>query len=114
MREFDPTDIQGFDRLENDRRDVEREAQSLETSDFKFIMSSPQGRRFMWRLLDKAGVFRSSFTGNSQTFFLEGQRNIGLVYLLMIQEHCPERYNEMVKEQQERARKPNNANKRRS
>lgn len=41
-------------------------------------MSDPRGRRFVWWLLGIAGIFRSSFTGNSETFFREGERNVGL------------------------------------
>lgn len=48
-----------------------------ELQDIEHVMSSEQGRRFMWRMLSLAGVFRSSMTGNSQTFFNEGMRVIG-------------------------------------
>lgn len=44
-------------------------------------MSDPRGRRFIWRLLGITGIFRSSFTGNSETFFREGERNVGLKLL---------------------------------
>lgn len=46
--------------------------------DLKWILSDPKGRRFIWKYLSFCGVFRTSFTGNSQTFFKEGERNIGL------------------------------------
>lgn len=64
-------------------------------------MSTPSGRRFVWRQLQRAGVFRSSFTGNSQTFFNEGQRNIGLMLLTDVHEFCPEQYIPMLKESKE-------------
>ena len=79
----------------------------LEAGDFKWIMSNKRGRRFIWRLLEKAGVFRSSFTGNSETFFREGARNIGLQVLAMVHEHTPESYTLMLSEQKEHDRSSN-------
>lgn len=32
-------------------------------------------------MLGITGIFRSSFTGNSETFFREGERNVGLKLL---------------------------------
>ena len=51
------------------------------------------------RLLERTGVFRSSFTGNSETFFLEGQRNVGLMLMAQIHDACPEKYTAMLEEQ---------------
>jgi len=73
----------------------------LEIDDLVWQMEDIRGRRNMWRLLGQAGVFRSSFTGNSTTFFNEGQRNIGLYYLNEIMLHCPETYLMMINEAQE-------------
>ena len=53
----------------------------------------------MWRLLERTGVFRTSFTGNSETFFREGQRNVGLMLMAQIHEVCPDQYALMLKEQ---------------
>ena len=52
-----------------------------EIDDFKKVLSLPEGRRIMWKILSDAGVFRTSFTGNSTTFFNEGKRDIGLLVL---------------------------------
>ena len=67
--------------------------------DFKWLMDDKRGRRIMWRLLERTGVFRSSFTGNSETFFLEGQRNVGLMLMAQIHDACPEKYTAMLEEQ---------------
>lgn len=64
-------------------------------------MSDKRGRRAIWRLLDITGIYRTSFTGNSTTFFNEGARNVGLQFLADVNEACPERYLEMLKEQTE-------------
>lgn len=86
----------------------EGEAQAAETAakaearrevdDIKWLMGHEQGRRIAWRLLDKAGVYRTSFTGNSATFFNEGRRDIGLFLLGEVQSHCPDRFMMMLKE----------------
>jgi len=49
--------------------------------DLLFILNTPQGRRFFYSLLKKCGYEATSFTGNSTTFFNEGQRNIALLLL---------------------------------
>jgi hypothetical protein len=76
------------------------DAQRLqELNDIKWLMAHKQGRRFIHRLLGRAGVYRSSFTNSGQTNFLEGERNVGLFvinemvegsfdnYIIMLQEH---------------------------
>lgn len=73
-------------------------ARQVEANDIKWLMSSRQGRRIAWRLLDKAGIYRTSFTGNSETFFKEGMRNIGLFLIAEIHAHAPEAYVLMVAE----------------
>jgi hypothetical protein len=70
----------------------------IEANDIKWLMSSKQGRRIVWRLLDKAGVFRTSFTGNSETFFKEGMRNMGLFLVAEIMAHSPEAFALMLNE----------------
>lgn len=101
MSERDPTDILGEEQARTDTSRKARLSAQIEVEDFKWIMSNKRGRRFVWRLLDKAGVFRSSFTGNSETFFREGQRNLGLQVLAMIHEHTPDAYTLMLSEQRE-------------
>lgn len=72
-----------------------------EETDFQWLMSTAQGRRFVWRLLDLAGVFRLSYAGEAThaTAFAEGSRQIGNVLLADIHRLCPERYQLMVTEQ---------------
>lgn len=75
----------------------EKLGRERELNDLKFLLSSEQGRRFVWRYLELCGVFKSSFTGSSETFFLEGQRNIGLKLLADVMEADPESYIKMQK-----------------
>ncbi|WP_300379624.1 hypothetical protein [Henriciella sp.] len=45
----------------------------------KAILQTPDGRRVMSEILGKCGLTRSNFTGNSETFKLEGRREVALV-----------------------------------
>ena len=58
-----------------------------ETEELKSLLSSPIMRHFMWRVLERCGVYTTSFTGESAgTFFNEGQRQIGLWLLTEIED----------------------------
>lgn len=69
--------------------------------DVMYILSSKQGRRFIWRYLTECGIFQTSFTGNSTTFFKEGERNVGLKLMTDINESSPDAYVLMMKESKE-------------
>jgi len=47
----------------------------------KVFMRTAEGRRVLADLLAFTGIFELSFTGNSQTFFKEGKRAVGLKLL---------------------------------
>jgi hypothetical protein len=61
-------------------------------------MATRQGRALFNDLFGFCGVFRSSFTGDAQTFFNEGKRNVALRYLAMITKDHPKEYIELLKE----------------
>lgn len=69
-----------------------------ELNDMRFVLAHPQGRRVMWRMLERCGVYRTSFTGNSTTFFNEGERNVGLKLLADIEEADLDAYIKMKRE----------------
>jgi hypothetical protein len=75
------------------------------SNDLRFVMGSSQGRRFISHLIGITGVNRLSFTGNSETFFNEGQRNIGLMLDALSQKHCPKSYLQMLSERLDRNKK---------
>jgi len=74
--------------LKNDRR------QELE--DIKTLLNTGAGRRFFTRFFEDGRIFTTTFTGNSQTFFLEGHRNLALKYFNDICEASPERLTELM------------------
>lgn len=54
------------------------QASQIEANDIRWLMDNKAGRRIVHRLLAEAGIHRTSFTGNSETFFREGKRAFGL------------------------------------
>ena len=77
---------------------AQRRKREMELRDVANILESQSGRRFVWRYLEECGVFKTSFTGTSQTFYLEGQRNIGLKLLADVNDAAPDAYLVMLKE----------------
>lgn len=62
------------------------------------LLSTKQGRSWYWNLLSQCGVFVTSFTGNSATFFNEGKRQIGLMLVAELTREYPDHYVTMMKE----------------
>lgn len=56
----------------------EQEIEDVLERDWAALLSTRGGRRVMWDILGRCGIFRSSYRGNADTNFLEGERNIGL------------------------------------
>ena len=78
---------------EMERQDKSRKMSERERLEFmaamRDLLDSETGRRFVWWLLEQAHVFQNSFTGNSNTFFLEGERNVGLKVFALCMEADP-------------------------
>jgi hypothetical protein len=109
MTEHDPFDLSGQERTAATSAPEERQLREKEQSDLRWVLSTKQGRRFMWRLLGSAGVFHSSFsTNNASMAFNEGKRNQGLELLNEIIEHCPDKYTTMLAEQKDTRDKDGN------
>jgi hypothetical protein len=86
---------------EEEKRRSELRAR-IDGEDLKWLMRDKRGRRFVHGLLERSGVFRSSFHTNALTMaFNEGVRNEGLRLTARITEHCAELYPQMLAEQKE-------------
>lgn len=97
-----PFDLEAQEAAKAALDEADRIKRLIEIEDFKWLMAHKQGRRIVWRLLEKYGVFRSSFSVEPlEMAFLEGQRNDGLRLLADIHEHTPDRYVEMLREQKD-------------
>lgn len=86
---------------ENQVRDAEKKSKygrERDLEDMKFILSTSQGRRMLWRYLEHCGIYKDSFTGNSATFYNEGRRAVGIKLLDDITAADPDTYLTMMKE----------------
>lgn len=95
----DPTDLRGQarDGEADEAKALEKRRKELE--DLKWLMAHPQGRRIAARILDQAGVNRSSFNhSGSLMAFNEGRRDIGLWFTGEVLEAAPEGYFKLLKE----------------
>lgn len=73
--------------------------QETEEADYRWLMSTAQGRRIVWRMLERSGVYRSSFSSDAMVMaFNEGNRNSGLALLATVSNLSPAEYVEMMKE----------------
>lgn len=74
----------------------------IHKDDLLWIMSAPQGRRWMWRHLEECGLFRSSYIGGTRDdmIFCEGARNVALRQVARLKEHCPDYWIKMQQENQ--------------
>ena len=62
-----------------------------ELEDIRNILSTKSGIRFFKRFAESGGLFSSSFTGNSGTYYNEGRRSIFLEFFGDIVEAAPEK-----------------------
>ena len=105
----DPLDLEAQRDAKREKARQAKIAREAEEADFRWLMGSQRGRRIVWRLLDRAGVFRLSFNVNAmQMAFAEGCRNEGLRTLSRIHTLCPELYSTMMKEANERRKQQSN------
>lgn len=66
------------------RYDLEQEQRR---EDFRRVMSTPEGRGVLWRILELCGSFKSSYQGDvHQMLINEGKRVIGLEVFAMFEE----------------------------
>lgn len=73
---------------------------AMELDDLGSVLSTKQGRRFIWRFLKEAGIFRDYADVNNVylAYKKAGERNLALRFFVEIVEHFPERYLEMQRE----------------
>ena len=97
-KEIDPQDLVAQEEAQAKTAEARERSRKQEVEDFKWLMNSMQGRRIVWRLLEKAGLFHCVFQPDSETQFANGMRNSGVMLMADIHEICPDKYHLMVKE----------------
>jgi hypothetical protein len=80
-----------------ERKRAERIEQA-EAKDVADLMDLPAFRRYVKRYLATCNVFKTTFTGSSETFFREGQRSIGTTMFGEVMTACPKRFHELMAE----------------
>ena len=72
---------------------------SPEDEDLAWLLSRPEGRRVLRRLLGRTGLFAASFSPDPLTLaYREGGRAVGLALVAMIGAAAPERLAELLVE----------------
>lgn len=95
----DPTDVLRQERDAETEQASARELRRKELEDLRWLLGHPQGRRIAMRLLDEAGVYRSSFNHSGSVMaFNEGKRHIGLFLTAEFLEAAPDGFMKVLKE----------------
>jgi hypothetical protein len=95
----DPTDLKRQEREAEADEAGARERRRKELDDLRWLLGHPQGRRIVSRVLDEAGVFRSSYNhSGSLMAFNEGRRHIGLWMTAELMEASADGYLKILKE----------------
>jgi hypothetical protein len=80
------------------RRHIE-EDQLTRDNGLKHLLSTYEGRRLYWLILEDCGVFRNPFTGNAlSTAFNAGEQNVGQKLLAHLMNTSPQVFPVMQKE----------------
>ena len=93
-KDYDP--LSG--EISTDLSKEQKNKRAKEIEDLRFVLNDQRGRRVINRLLDKTGVYRNPFTGNSETYFRCGEMNIGQFIVAEVQAVSPESYTNLLKE----------------
>jgi hypothetical protein len=89
----------GDEEAQNRLRQREKLKTRQLVDDSVALMSTGAGRRFVYDLIhERCGWGSETFTGNSQTFHLEGMRSVAVRLAKDLQEWCPEAWVRMVAE----------------
>lgn len=101
-----------WDAREREREDLERETKQVlqeRKNDLETVLSTEQGRRFVWSLMSESGVFCSTYNPKAadvaiDVAFAEGRKQLGYRLLEEIQVLCPHKFllmqQEMIKKWQ--------------
>lgn len=96
---YDPTDTRLQEREALLEERTAREIRKLEVSDLQWLAGNIQGRRIIWRLLDRAGIYRSSFNHSGSVMaHNEGKRDMGLFLLAEVSEASPNGFHKLIAE----------------
>jgi len=67
----------------------------------KRLLSTADGRLFIWHVLSLCEIYSDTFMGNSTTFYLEGKRAVGLAVLQLLEDINPTSYARLLLKKRE-------------
>lgn len=71
----------------------ERESKERQIADLGAVMSTPEGRRFMWWLLGRAGIHESTMRGGPQmALYWAGKQDLSHMLLARLTKEHPDAY----------------------
>lgn len=76
----------------------EKRGRARELEDVRFLLSTLQGRRFLWKYLGVCKIFETSWEPSAKIHYNEGLRAAGLMMLADITESDPDAFIQMMKE----------------
>lgn len=80
-----------------DKEDKYTKARDI--GDTQKLLKMPEFRRFCWRKMSEAGIFRTTFNQNAMTMsYSEGRRDIGLGILADLNEADPNAFGQIQRE----------------
>lgn len=77
------------ERQVRDAQSADERARQEQLDDLRAVLALPAGQRVLWRLMDKYGIWRTSWDPSAKIHFNEGQRNAGLFLMKEIEEADP-------------------------
>lgn len=81
-----------------EEKDIRKREKEFRT-DLKWLMSSRQGRRFVWTIFCQCGLFGSTLDTNGLMMAAkEGKRQIGNMIFAQMMQVCPDLYVTMTNE----------------
>jgi len=74
----------------------DRIEQELLLANLTTVINTKPGRKIIWHILGLCGIYDSSFTGNSSTFYNEGKRDVGLDIHQLMEDADPLMYAKLL------------------
>lgn len=86
----------------------EEKKRQREINDIKTVLSTSEGRRFYWNIMERCGVFKDKFIEDTNLcYFLKGQRSVGLRLFHDVFEAEPTAFQQMQQERKSKKTREN-------
>lgn len=70
------TNASDYEQIKNAKK-KEKITRENELDDIRVVLSSPEGKRFLWRILAKCKTFESIFEQSAKIHYNAGQQDVG-------------------------------------